>query len=57
MASRRPSPYPYWFVLPAADARSLVMWVLPVFLVDNVAALWLLIRGLPSADKLRVEAA
>jgi raffinose/stachyose/melibiose transport system permease protein len=34
MASRRPSPYPYWFVLPAA----VVFTVL--FLVPTVASLW-----------------
>lgn len=46
-----------WFVLPAADARSLVMWVLPIFFVDDVVALWLLIRGLPPTSKLRRETA
>jgi raffinose/stachyose/melibiose transport system permease protein len=34
MASRRPSPYPYWFVLPAA-----VVFV-TLFLVPTVASLW-----------------
>jgi raffinose/stachyose/melibiose transport system permease protein len=34
MASRRPSPYPYWFVLPAA-----VVFV-TLFLVPTIASLW-----------------
>ena len=36
-----------WFVLPAADANRLVSWIWPIFLVEDVVALWLLIRGLP----------
>jgi hypothetical protein len=44
-----------WFVLPAADANRLVLSIWPLFLVEDVVALWLLIRGLPPG--LRREAA
>jgi hypothetical protein len=46
-----------WFVLPLADANRLFFTIWPLFLGEVALMLWLLIRGLPRANKLRLETA
>jgi hypothetical protein len=46
-----------WFVLPGAEANRLFFAIWPLFLGEVALMLWLLVRALPQAGKLRMEAA